>query len=121
MNEVDQIKTIVRDRQTSVQKLHELLDMANENLGNSAQAITLIEGAGEEGWTYDIWRKVLGTDHVASVSRSAWDQMFSPDRLRLRANTLATSAEAQRSFEDIRGAIEAELADRAPKKHWWSR
>lgn len=118
MNEVDQIKTIVRDRQTSVQKLHELLDMANENLSNSAQAIALIEGAGEEGWTYDIWAKVVPS---FSVSRSEWDGMFPPARLQLRAEALNILAEAQRVFEDIRSAIEAELADRAPKKHWWSR
>lgn len=113
MNEVDQIKAIARDGQTSVQKLHELLDMANENLSNSQQAIRVIEEAGEGGWTYEIWRRVLGAGGTASVTRSEWDLMFPPVRVRLRADTLNTLAQAQRVFRDIRSAIEAELADRA--------
>ena len=120
MNEFDQIMTIVRDRQTSVEKLHELINLANENLSDSARAIALIEGAGEEGWTYELWRKVLGGG-VATVSRSEWDGMLPWARLRVRADSLNTLAEAQRTFTDIRTAIEAELADRAPRKHWWSR
>jgi hypothetical protein len=119
MNELQQLKEVIGDKRTSIDKLEELRSMAEAQLDSYARAIGLLERAGPAGWTYDVWREALsaggGGESLAPMlsSRAEWTGMFPAARERLRTQMLETLLEGQRAFTDIHQTIEAEVISRA--------
>lgn len=115
MDEYQQIVAMVKSGNLTVDKLQGLLKMANDQLTNYEKAKKLIDDAGKENWTFELYQEALRIGSGGSgsdITRAEWDQMFPANRQQSFENFLRTISDGQQTFEKVKSCINDELSNR---------
>jgi len=113
MNDMEQLITKINSGNMTVEQLEKLLENVNNQLARYGKALEVIEKAGTDNWTYEIYAESLQIGSAGQskpIARQQWEQMFKNTRLEFRKNALNYITEGQQNFEQIKAHIEAKLA-----------
>ncbi len=123
MDEIQQIKMLIQDPHTSIEKLQQLQQLATDKLGRIEQVRQILSKVGPDDWTYEAYQEVLradGTPESDVMTRGEWDQLFPDLRAQLRTNLMQSAEQGLQGYQDIKTMIAAALAKpRAAKKSAW--
>ena len=99
----------------TIEQLEELLAKLNSQLARYKEALDVVEKAGTDNWTYEVYAESLrigGAGEAKPIERQRWEQMFSEHRLELRTSAISYMDEGRRNFERIKTEVETELGRR---------
>ena len=131
MNDMEQLIREINSGNMTIDQLEELLEKVNNQLVRYREGLNVIEKAGTDNWTYEVYTESLrigGAGEAKPIERQRWDQMFTKHRLELRTSAINYIHEGQRNFERIKTEVETELgrqreatqkSSSATQKKWW--
>lgn len=111
----DQKKRIrlIKSGHLSVNALEELLKTTNDQLRRYEQALNLWERTDAENWTYDAFMEIMRLSsgrEPEGVDPRQWNLMLTSGKLKLRTSAGNNLHEGLRMAEEIKTALETELA-----------
>jgi hypothetical protein len=115
MDQVEQIKRIISDKKTSIEKLAQLLESANNQINQYNKALELLQQLSGNKWTYETYLEVERTvsgNNSGAISSSEWGALSPVQRLFLKDKVLSVIQEGDLTFRNIKAFIEAELETR---------
>jgi hypothetical protein len=130
MEQLDEVRAFIADPQTDIERLNGLLVRFQEQLVFFDSARKVIHENGMDGWSYEVFQESLrvGSDEAeGDLTRAEWDAMREDAKVRLRDRCLRSLNEKRKTFVELQGLLQKELARRAsgapatsePKKSRW--
>lgn len=115
MGDIDELYSTIKAGKVPAEGLEKVVALADEQLSRYAGMQALLEAHADEAWTYAAYVQVwsIGVPEVEAQERWQWDQLSSLERAGVRADLLASVRDGQRLFGDLKGAVEAALAQHA--------
>lgn len=119
-DDLQDIINAVKNGEVSIEKMKGLHEWASDGIAKYEQALNLLNETREENWTYDIyktaWDIYSGGNVEPDLKPSDWKLLFTEHKLQVRNMLISAIYEARQGFEEIKAAVEAELAKSTPKQ-----
>lgn len=112
MNDMEQLIRMINSGSMTIEQLEELLKNVNSQLARYKEALNVVEKAGIDNWTYEVYTESLrigGAGEAKPIERQLWEQMFTKHRLELRTSAISYIDEGRRNFERIKTEVEIKL------------
>jgi hypothetical protein len=109
---MEQLIREINSGSMTIEQLEELLEKVNSQLARYKEALNVVEKAGTDNWTYEVYTESLrigGAGEAKLLPQLTFDQMFTKHRLELRTSAISYIDEGRRNFERIKTEVETEL------------
>ena len=110
------MEEVIRDMKMNIvpfDELEEILKTVNDALASQKEALDIIEKAGKNKWSYEVYVESLSvsSDYRAEpIDHQTWGKLSPKDKKEARIDQINTIVEIQQRYELIKIEVEAALA-----------
>ena len=117
MDDQQKLLKMINNGKLPNSKLRELLHTVHKQLDGYQAALTFVEQAGPDNWTFETYTEAIrrgdSSGQGSDITRQEWNAMLPNDQVELRRYILDTIGQDQAMFGELKTAIEQQLAQRA--------